>query len=190
MSKTVEEQISEFLRNAEENIKAAYLKGYKNGLNEGNINDGTFAAKVKEAYDNGLNDAEKAIKRVLNEPSKGGLYANEMQEIFGTKGIVTVFLNHSISEIVEKIREYDERKQQEELKKACDDEIHIGDEIYKINSAHKYIVTAFLDNGGIFVLGDDGFTVVFTCDEIHKTGRNYPIKEILRKLNESNESEE
>lgn len=179
--KTVEEQISGILRNAEENTKAAYLRGYKNGLNDGN-----------DAYNDGLNDAEKAIKRIVNEPSRGGLYANEMQEIFGTKGTFVIFLKYSISEIIEKIREYDERKQQEESAKAkaSDDEIHVGDEICLNNSARKYIVTAFLDNGKLFVLEDDGFTVLFDCNEIHKTGRNYPIKEILRKLNESNESEE
>jgi hypothetical protein len=149
-------------------IEAAYDKGYR-------------AARLDASeYERGLDDAEKAIKRVLNAPSQGGLYANEMQEIFGTKGIVTVLLTHSMSEIIEKIREYDDKK--EERNASPDSGLHIGDEICQTNSTHKYIVTAFLDNGGIFVLGDDGFTVVFTRDEIHKTGRNYPIKAILKEL--------
>ena len=181
MNKTIEEHISEFLSNSQENIKAAYLKGYATAKK------GIAAEAQEREYKRGLDDAEKAIKRVINEPSKGGLYANEMQKIFGTKSINVILWNHSMSEIIEKIQEYDERKQQEESVKASDDEIHIGDEIYKTNRTHKYIVIAFLDNDGIFVLGDDGFTVVFTCDEIHKTGRNYPIKEILKKLSESEE---
>lgn len=168
-------------------IAAAYNKGYKSGLNDGNINDGTFAAKVKEAYDNGLNDAEKAVKRVLNEPSKGGLYANEMQEIFGTKGTFTIFLTYSMSEIIEKIREYDERKQQEELKKACDDEIHVGDEVYSLDSKHKYAVLGFLDNGKLFVFSGKGLTGVFALNQVHKTGRKYPVAEILEGLENGGE---
>lgn len=178
MNKTIEEHISEFLRNAQENIKGAYYKGYNNGLNSGNINGGTFAAKVKEAYDNGLNDAWECSKKIVTDK---GLNYEELAEIFGYTSMDTIFGNFSASEAIAKIKEYENRS------KKTDDEIHIGDEIYKTNRTHKYIVTAFLDNDGIFVLGDDGFTVVFTCDEIHKTGRNYPIKEILKKLSESEE---
>jgi hypothetical protein len=149
-------------------IEAAYDKGYKSGLKDGNINEGTFAAKVKEAYGNGLNDAWECAKKIYEFSGK------ELSEMFPkSEGIP--FYSYSTSEAITKIKEYEDKQ-----KKA--DEIHIGDEICQTNSTHKYIVTAFLDNGGIFVLGDDGFTVVFTPDEIHKTGRNYPIKAILKEL--------
>ena len=164
----------------------AFNEGYKAGLKDGDINNGTFAAKVKEAYDNGLNDAEKARVRLISAVSDGGLSMDEIIDIFDATDYEAVFENFTICEIIERIKEYDERKRQE-VKKVCDDEIHIGDEIYKTNRTHKYIVTAFLDNDGIFVLGDDGFTVVFTCDEIHKTGRNYPIKAILKELGNGEE---
>lgn len=172
--------LDEIKRQILECINSAYDRGYKNGLNDGNINDGTFAAKVKEAYNNGLNDAEKAIKRVLNEPSRGGLYANEMQKIFGTKGTIVIFLKYSISEIIEKIREYDKRKQKEAKK--TDDEIHIGDEVYSLDSKYKYVVLAFLDNGKIFVLSGNGLTGLFAFDQLHKTGRRFAIDEILKEL--------
>jgi hypothetical protein len=181
MSKTVEEQINVFLCNARESVKAAYLKGYKNGLNGGNINDGTFAAKVREAYNNGLNDAEKAIHLLCLAPDDGGLSCEELERIFEYATISDILKRYTINEIAIRIKEYENRQ------KKADDEIHVGDEIYQTNSTHKYIVTAFLDNGGIFVLGDDGFTVVFTRDEIHKTGRNYPIKAILKELGNGEE---
>lgn len=211
MSKTIEEQISGFLCNAQENIKAAYLKGYNNGLSDGNINKGTFAAKVKEAYNNGLNDAEKALKRVINEPSRDGLYANEMQEIFGTEGTFVIFLKYSVSEIIEKIREYDNKKQINNRCDTCkyqhldrehfpccdccdndrweqgDSEIHVGDEFYYLNSKYKYVVLSFLGNGKVFAFSGRGLTGVFALNQVHKTGRNYPVKEILEKLNESEE---
>lgn len=157
-------------------IQAAYDKGYR-------------AAKLDASeYERGLKDAEKAIKRVLNEPSKGGLYANELQEIFGTKGTFVIFSNHSMPEIIEKIRDYDERKRQE-IKKVCDDEIYVGDEVYCLNPKHKYVVLGFLDNGKVFVFSGRGLTGAFPSNQVHKTGRKYPIMEILEKLNQLNESE-
>lgn len=169
--------LDEFIAQASTCIGAAYDKGYR-------------AARLDASeYERGLKDAEKAIKRVINEPSKGGLYANEIQEIFGTKGIVTVLLTHSVSEIIKKIREYDERKQQEELKKACDNEIHVGDEVYCLDLNYKYVVLNILTNSKIYVLSSRGLTGTFDSDRVRKTGRNYPIMEILEKLNQSNESE-
>lgn len=161
-------------------IEAAYDKGYKAAKQD------IVAVGNKSEYERGLNDAEKARVRLISAVSDGGLSMDEIIDIFDATDYEAVFENFTICEIIERIKEYDERKRQE-VKKVCDDEIHIGDEIYKTNRTHKYIVTAFLDNDGIFVLGDDGFTVVFTCDEIHKTGRNYPIKAILKELGNGEE---
>ena len=185
MSKTVEEQISGFIYNAKESLKAAYCKGYNNGLNDGNINDGTFATKVKESYDNGLNDAEKALKRVISEPSRGGLYANEMQEIFGTKGICAILLTYSVSEIIKKIREYDERKQQEESAKASEDEIHIGDEI--IFEGKKYIVVYISKYYDRVVIVNDTDALSTRNKNVKKTGRKYHVAEMLEGLKNGGE---
>lgn len=175
MNKTVEEQISEFLSNSQENIKAAYLKGYAVAKKE-------IAAEAQESeYKRGLDDAEKAIKKIFNEPSKGGLYANEAQEIFGTKGIATIFLNHSISEIVEKIRKYDEEKA--ERNASPDNELHIGDEVYITDKKLRAIVTAFLDNRRkANLLYASGNYTVIEISVLHKTGRRFVIDEILREL--------
>lgn len=186
-------------------IEAAYNKGYKAAKED------IIAAGNKSEYERGLDDAEKAIKRVLNEPSKGGLYANEMQEIFGTKGTFVIFLKYSVSEIIEKIREYDNKKQVNNRCDTCkyqhldrehfpccdccdndrweqgDSEIHVGDEVYSLDSKYKYVVLGFLGNGKVFVLSCRGLTGVFNSKQVHKTGRNYPVKEILEKLNESEE---
>lgn len=188
MSKTTEEQINGLLHIAEENIKDAYNKGYKDGLKDGNINDGTFAAKIKEAYNNGLNDAEKAIKRVLNEPSRGGLYANELQEIFGAKGIVAVLLTYPVSEIIEKIREYDDEKA--ERNASPDNEIHIGDEVYAHDKNVKKIVLGITDFGNFAVLSQNGNFGVFSKGELHKTGKTYPVAELIMELDKFGKGKE
>jgi hypothetical protein len=162
-------------------IEKAYDKGYKSGSKEGNINDGTFAAKVKEAYNNGLSDAEKAIKRVINEPSKGGLYANEMQKIFGTKGTFTILLSYSMPEIIEKIREYDEKKSERNV--SPDNELHIGDEVYALDENRRKVVTAINGNTAI-VLCTNGKCGAFYISDLHKTGKHFAIDKVLGELEE------
>ena len=180
MNKTVEEQISEFLSNSQENIKAAYLKGYKNGLNDGNINDRTFAAKVKEAYNNGLNDGWECAKKIV---TSDGLEYDDLEKIFGYRGCDPIFENFSASEAVTKIKEYEGRQ------KKTDDEIHVGDEVYAHDKNVKKIVLGITDYGNFAVLSQNGNFGVFSKGELHKTGRKYPIMEILEKLNQLNESE-
>jgi hypothetical protein len=161
-------------------INSAYDKGYKNGLKDGNINDGTFAVKVKEAYDNGLNDAEKAVRRLVVSIAAGGLTPGEKQMIFGLSQDYVILTNFSMPEIIEKIREHDERKQQEELKKVCDGKIHIGDEV--IYEGKKYIVVNKTKYEESVVIVNDTNVYVTRTENIEKTGRKYPVKEILEGL--------
>ena len=116
---------------------------------------------------------------VINEPSKGGLYANEMQEIFGTKGTFVILLKYSISEIIEKIREYDDKKA--ERNASPDNELHIGDEVYALDESKRKTVTA-IDGNIVIVLGASGKYGTFNTSELHKTGRRFVIDEILREL--------
>lgn len=162
-------------------VEAAYDKGYKSGLNDGNINDGTFAAKIKEAYNNGLNDAWECAKKIATDT---GLNYEELGEIFGYTSMDTILTRFSASEAIDRIKKYEDKQ------KKVDDEIHVGDEVYSLDSKYKYVVLAFLDNGKIFVLSGRGLTGLFISNQLHKTGRKYPIMEILKKLNQLNESEE
>jgi hypothetical protein len=164
-------------------LDASYEKGYKAAKQD------VVATGNKSEYERGLNDAEKAIKRVINEPSKGGLYANEMQKIFGTKGTFTILLSYSMPEIIEKIREYDGRKQQEEPVKFCNG-IHIGDEVYILDKNHKSIVTALLDGGNkANLLYASGNYIVVETQKLHKTGRLYRIGDILKGLSEEHDDD-
>lgn len=178
MSKTVEEQISGILRNAQENIKDAYDKGYKSGLKDGNINDETFAAKIKEAYNNGLNDAWECAKDIATDT---GLNYKELEEIFGYTAMNTIFGNFSASEAITKIKEYEEKKA--ERNASPDNELHIGDEVYMIDKKHKSVVTSLLDNGRkVNLLCTSGNYIVAEISVLHKTGRRFAIDEVLREL--------
>jgi hypothetical protein len=161
-------------------IEATYDKGYKSGLKDGNINDGTFAAKVREAYNNGLNDAWECAKKIVTDT---GLNYAELEEIFGCTSIDSILTRFSASEAVARIKEYEGRQ-----KKA--DEIHIGDEVYILDKNHKSIVTALLDGGNkANLLCVSGNYIVVETQKLHKTGRLYRIGDILKGLSEEHDDD-
>jgi len=152
-------------------IETAYDKGYKSGINDGNINDGTFAAKFKEAYDNGLNDAWECARKILD-----AVVPYDYWDIGSGNHISSVIRHYSADEAMQKIKEYEDRQ------KKTDDEIHVGDEFYLLNGTYKHTVIGFSNNGEILALRSDGTPVWCTCEEILKTGRKYPVVEILEGL--------
>ena len=142
-------------------IEAAYDKGYKSGINDGNINDGTFAAKVKEAYNNGLNDAWECVGKMERL-----LYSDIFSDVFGNTDFYTVVTKMSASEVMTKIKEYEE--------------IHVGDEI--IFEGKKYIVINIPKYGGDVVIVNETDALVTRAENVEKTGRKYPVAEILEGL--------
>jgi len=148
-------------------IEAAYDKGYKAAKQD------VIAVGNKSEYERGLNDAWECAKKIAAD---NGLNYDELEKIFGYQSITAIFGRFSASEAVAKIKEY------EDCQKKTDDEIHVGDEFYLLNGTYKHIVIGFSNNGEILALRSDGTPVWCTCEEIHKTGRKYPIAEILEGL--------
>lgn len=139
-------------------IEAAYDEGYKSGINDGNINDGTFAAKVKKAYNNGLNDAWECVGKMERL-----LYSDVFSNVFGNTDFYTVVTKMSASEAMTKIKEYEE--------------IHVGDEI--IFEDKKYIVVNKTKYEDSAVIVNDTNVLVTPIENVKKTGRKYHIAEML-----------
>ena len=139
-----------------------------------------------KTYEDGLNDAWKAARRIFAPKCKGGLNVVEINQIFfnnNPRGLNNVFDDYSALEAVTKIKEYEE-----EQKEAA--EIKVGDEV--IYDREKCIVTA-IANGGytVMLLGlGGGYMVRTTRDEIQgkRTGRHFP--EIVNVLKQMQEGEE
>lgn len=148
-------------------IESAYDKGYKAARQD------IVADANKSEYERGLNDAWKCAKKIA---TVDGLSIEELGKIFDTRSMNAILERFSVSEAIAKIKEYEDKQ------KKTDDEIHVGDEIYCRGSKYKYIVLSILDNGKIFVLSGRGLTGVFALNQVHKTGRNYPVMEILKEL--------
>ncbi len=153
-------------------IEAAYNKGYKAAKQD------IVAIGNKSEYARGLSDAERAMRRLCLNTDMGGLSCRELDIIFGKGTTAQIINSYSMSEIIEKIREYDEHKE-ESVKD--ENEINVGDEVYYIDENKQKIVTC-IDGKNVTVLCSSGKSEEFDISELHKTGRHYDIADLLGRL--------
>lgn len=102
-------------------IKSGYDEGYKNGIADGNINDGTFAKKTQEAYKNGLDNAWECAKKITNEYTikqlkDMGLINNIPLINSKYEYSCRLIVQYSASETIAKIKEYEDKHKCKECK--------------------------------------------------------------------------
>lgn len=107
--------INDAMVSIENRVRHVYNQGYSDGLADGNINSGLFADKVREAYNNGLEEAWECARKILFD---GSLSRDILTEL-GADSFSGVIHKCSASEAIEKIKKYEEQKKQSE--KSCKD---------------------------------------------------------------------
>ena len=103
MNKTME-LAWELGKKLDEVSEDAYRQGYSNGIKDGNINNGTFSEKVNEAYNNGLNDAWEAARKVAKMTER------EYCKIFERNFKLGVLGQIESTEAIQKLRENEKQK--------------------------------------------------------------------------------
>lgn len=86
--------------------KAGYNAGYNAGFENGNISDGTFDEKIKEAYENGANDAWKLAKDLTYSIKYEYL---KRLEIFGNTDVENI-LDLSGAQALADLKEYEAKQ--------------------------------------------------------------------------------
>lgn len=178
---TQEERTEGMKKQAKYLIEQAYQRGYKEGYSKA---ENDYHAKTEEdrqsSYELGLNMAWEAAKKIYLSQIHGGISGNALVEIFGypTNDILERF---SASEAIEKLKEYEEQKKQEE-----DTEIRVGDEIQTLDGQIIGIVTYISKIEGFSILWRDGSVGKRkNIYDYEKTGRAFPeIVEVLKKMQE------
>lgn len=132
-----------------------------------------------KTYEDGLNEAWEAAKKIT---CPNGYTWKELEKIFDNRSIYRIFATNTASEAIEKIREYDEQTNNNNV-------VHVGDEIYSEMTNCKAVVQyidawhgyhCFTNKGDQLVIS----TEIFNKDWI-KTGKNYPqIEEVLKQMQE------
>ena len=152
-------------------------EAYKRGLEDGKKSHGGLLADASSAeYQRRLDDTWAAAKKVVLCADEGGLSIEELNEIFDCCTIQQVFRKYTVSEVIEKLKAYEEKQKKE-------DSIKVDDEVEHEVTGLKYIVTR-IDKNSITLLYSDGSTTVVTTGKsyLKKTGRRFDIERILEEM--------
>jgi len=144
----------------------AYEKGY----------DASFGRKIDASYQEGLSDAWEAARKIWENDM------DTLQEIFGWVPMrMDVFLKYTASECIEKIRQYEQRQEEQ---------IQVGDEVENTQTGVKFIVTHLWKNNrgeqGVSGFNQECSAFSTTLSLVVKSGRHFPeIAEVLEKMKET-----
>ena len=156
--------------------KQAYQRGYEEAYDTAYADaEGIYESGKRAMYQKGLKDAWEAARKIASD-NAGRNYA-----IFGQHFTVEILNTHSASECIEKIRAYEQEKEEQ---------IQVGDEVINTQTDARFIVThMWVNNSGEkgvsgFNYGCSAFST--TLDLIRKSGRHFPeIAKVLQKMKEA-----
>ena len=154
---------------AEPDLERVRKEAYDEGFDAGRMLN-------TDKYEKGINDAWEAARTLWNTVKR--------KEIFGYTVFSTVLRSLTASEAIEKIREYEQKKQEK------DAEIKVGKEFQM--GERKCVVTHIIDGTQRRVLWDNGVSgLVDNTDlfgNLTPTGRYFPeIAAVLEKMREGQE---
>lgn len=166
-------------------VNNAYEKGYNQGIADGNINGGTFAKKVNEAYNNGAKDAWECAREI-------SLLDSNFASVEEVKNIVEVFGTYNVYDILHYYTPQGAIKSLKDYEKKQNDEIKVGDEVYNLDPENVRVVTAiYNDDKGYkqaVQICKNGKYAVDRVDTLKKTGKHYDgIESILDQMRTTNE---
>jgi hypothetical protein len=125
-----------------------------------------YADTYSEGFRNGQKDCQIKAKKILDTFDKWE--ADELVDVFGVS--TNIELLNDIKANYEKIIAYEKKKE----------EIHVGDIV--VDKIGKKYVVRLLEGDLIYVWASSGESYVFVYSDISKTGKHYPIDEILKEL--------
>lgn len=170
--------------------RAARKEGYNAGIKDGNISDDTFAEKVKEAYENGANDAwELAYK--LEESPFDFCDCIERKDIWGYGDVDDIIKRLTGAQALAKLKEY-EAKLKEPVFKVGDRVRTTGErdkdgivlfpvgtigEVMQVDCDGDYLVKAYETYQAPFYYPNDALElandVILVGDEVYHLDANY-----------------
>ena len=152
-------------------VEQAYQMGYREGYSKAENDYHAQTEKDRQSsYELGLNMAWEAARKIVQ--TKYGYSHDEIKEIFRSR--LDAF-DLSATEAIEKLRAYEEKKQEENA------EIHVGDEVRLYDGEIAVITEHHGDR--LCCVRESGCTSFCFNDDAIKTGRHFPeIESILRKM--------
>lgn len=145
----------EDLKQEESEFPKAYDLGYEKGFENGEYSMQEKANKIIEFYRDNNNDIDV------------------LQKVFSRNVIFGDLILEDIKGTYNKIIEYEEKEQRRK-------EFHVGDEV--IDKDGKKYVVRLLEGAVIYAMSSSCKSYMFSYSEVSKTGKHYPLDEILKEL--------
>lgn len=125
-----------------------------------------------KTYEDGLNEAWELARDIITLPNSENKSLTWVRHnVFKTDALFDIILNYSASEIIEKIKEYEE--------------FEVGDEVVDKNEWGIKGVITKVNEKYISIVQDNGSLSRWKRAEFKKTGRNFPqIEEVLKQMKE------
>ena len=140
-----------------------------------NVTDYSLGKKM------GLNEAWKAVRKIVAPVDDGGLSSEELIEIFGYDIFQNIFTAYDATEVIDRITRYEKTHKFE-----------IGDEVTKdcnMNLILKGVITR-IEGDSVYIMWSDGSSGSESKKYLKKTGKVYSqIKEVLDQLNKKSAEE-
>lgn len=148
----------------------------------GDLQDTAYKRGLHDGYKDGVkdtqNEAWEAARKIVRMP-EGDLLDIFTECYSSVCTALQVLLKYDASEVIEKLKAYEEKQ------KAAD-EIKVGDEVTDIQSGANFLVTHLWESNhgdkGVSGFNNDCSTFSATLDEISKTGRHFDIEKILEEI--------
>jgi hypothetical protein len=183
-NKTIRDSLIKDLKSDRERLQKAYRKlelGYDDLCEKYNDLQNAFeescehrqllftryADAYSEGFKNGQEDFQVKVKKILDTFDKWE--ADELVDVFGVT--TNIELLNDIKTNYEKIINYEKKKE----------EIHVGDVVKNVG-IEKPLLVYKVASPYVYILDQDGQGSVRSEKDVVKTGKHYPIDEILKEL--------
>lgn len=183
MHETIIKDIEELID--ENRVGRRYATEYHKELlrkNNDTLSRAKTIIKSKNDYEVGANDAWELARKIVLPVSYGCYNGCELEDIFGSSSYTDIFINYTIQEILEKVKEYEKKKEEEAAKPKLGDVVEVH---YPFNDV--------IERGILLATGDTGFNYLstdgrltkasyFSGVELKKTGEHVDIQGMLDKI--------
>lgn len=162
--------------------KEAYQRGYETAKHECmDYPKQAYTDTLRmDVYQKGLSDAWEAARKLYLPIEYGGIPVNVLHQMFDNKSIKGIFMKVSVSEVIEKIRQYKQEKEEQ---------IQVGDEVISEDDIKAVVID--MDDYLLHVLDKNGVVQGWPREDVVKTDRHFPeIAEVLQKMREGQEEKD
>lgn len=151
----VREALDNIYKEFEKTYEEARKEGYNAGFENGNISDGTLDEKIKEAYENGANDAwELAYK--LEESPLDFNDCIERKDIWGYMDVEDIINQLTGAQALAELKEYEAKLKEQEAK--------LKEQVFKVGDRVRTTGERDKDGNVLFPVGTIGEVMAVDCD--------------------------